>query len=269
MKDLTIKGTGNSRFLKSVENFKAQYPTYDDFAAALVAGTLPVDFNGLNPDGVAQMATPLNKATLLTDETAHSLGLTSEDPTVNEALAELAKSRYRVGDTLETTRTDLGDSWALCNFEPFDPDSYPELAKVAPPWIASYLGYAPVVTILETDIILTNSTYPPVYTELDGVQIISGPSNSSYATDTKILWSTDNFKTYTQTRSAISNSSQRGSGVFKANGYYFHVGYEATTAETPYIYVSYSTDLITWTVGTKKILTRTGKNQFIFWMSLI
>lgn len=78
MQDMIPKGTGNSRFLKSVENFMTLYPSYESFVAALVAGTLPVDFNGVNPDGIAQSGTPLNKNTLLSDATAALLGL---DPT--------------------------------------------------------------------------------------------------------------------------------------------------------------------------------------------
>lgn len=70
MQDTILKGTGNSRSLKSVENFKALYPTYDDFAAALVAGTLPVDLGGLNGDGVEQTGTALSTENLLTEATA-------------------------------------------------------------------------------------------------------------------------------------------------------------------------------------------------------
>ena len=86
MQDLITKGTGNSRFLKSVENFKALYPTYDAFVNALVAGNLPVDFNGLNPAGIEQVGTPINTSSLLTDATAEYLGLKGSGFTVNDAL---------------------------------------------------------------------------------------------------------------------------------------------------------------------------------------
>ena len=88
MQDFVPLGTGNSRFLKSVEDFKTLYPSYDDFAAALVAGTLPVDFNGVNADGIAQLGTPINKATLLQDATAALFGLTS-DAVADDVLAWL------------------------------------------------------------------------------------------------------------------------------------------------------------------------------------
>lgn len=70
MQDGIIKGTGNSRFLKSVPDFLSQYPTYESFVAALAAGTLPVDFNGINETGWQQLGTALNKGNLLSDETA-------------------------------------------------------------------------------------------------------------------------------------------------------------------------------------------------------
>ena len=75
MKDSVILGTGNSRYLKSVENFKTLYPTYDDFVAALVAGTLPVDFNGINTAGFQQVGDGIGKNTLLKDATASLFGL--------------------------------------------------------------------------------------------------------------------------------------------------------------------------------------------------
>lgn len=78
MQDGIIKGTGNSRYLKSIADFLTQYPTYNDFAAALAAGTLPIDLNGINETGWDQLGTALNKTNLLSDETATALGLTSE-----------------------------------------------------------------------------------------------------------------------------------------------------------------------------------------------
>ena len=88
MQNSVIKGEGNSRYLKSVANFLTLYPTYTDFVAALVAGTLPVDFNGINASGFTTVGTPINKSTLLSDATATAIGLTG-DPTVDDALKEL------------------------------------------------------------------------------------------------------------------------------------------------------------------------------------
>ena len=75
MQDGVIKGTGNSRYLKSIAAFLTQYPTYEAFAAALAAGTLPIDLNGINETGWETLGTALNKANLLQDATAALYGL--------------------------------------------------------------------------------------------------------------------------------------------------------------------------------------------------
>ena len=85
MKDGIIKGEGNSRLLRAPASIPA---TYAEFRTALIAGTLPVDllYNVLGWD---VEGTPLNKANLLSDAVATALGLTSDDPTVNEAISAL------------------------------------------------------------------------------------------------------------------------------------------------------------------------------------
>lgn len=88
MRDMVIKGTGNSRFLKSVSNFLTLYPSYSSFVSALVAGTLPIDLNGLNNAGIQTQGTPNNKANLLTDATAALYGL-GTDASVNDVLARI------------------------------------------------------------------------------------------------------------------------------------------------------------------------------------
>lgn len=63
MTDGIIKGTGNSRFLKSVPDILTRYPTWDAAAAALRDGTFPFDLNGINELGWQVLGTPLNAAT--------------------------------------------------------------------------------------------------------------------------------------------------------------------------------------------------------------
>ena len=67
------------------------YPTYEDFLQAMIAGTFPVDFNGINKDGWTQQGTPLNKANLLSDTVISTLGLsTGVNSTPNDAFNVLA-----------------------------------------------------------------------------------------------------------------------------------------------------------------------------------
>ena len=124
MQDGIIKGTGNSRYLKSVANFLSLYPTYEAFAAALIAGELPIDLNGINEAGWQQLATALNKANLLSDETAAALG---DVNTPDEAFMALVD---KVGTIRLTMRTDLGDKWLLANGATISEEQYPELFQL-------------------------------------------------------------------------------------------------------------------------------------------
>lgn len=72
MIDSVLKGTGNSRFLKSAVPAGTSWA---DALAMLQAGTFPIDFNGINTEGFQQVGTPLNKANLLKDVNALTLGL--------------------------------------------------------------------------------------------------------------------------------------------------------------------------------------------------
>lgn len=79
MTDGVPKQTGNSRYLKSAIDSDI---TFDQFRDMLRNGTLPIDLNGINPDGWAELGTPLNKASLLSDEPLKRIGLaTSSVPT--------------------------------------------------------------------------------------------------------------------------------------------------------------------------------------------
>lgn len=72
MIDSVLKGTGNSRFLKSAVPAGTSWA---DALAMLQAGTFPIDFNGINTEGFQQVGTPMNKANLLKDATAAQIGL--------------------------------------------------------------------------------------------------------------------------------------------------------------------------------------------------
>lgn len=88
MTDGIIKGTGNSRYLKSVANALALYPTHESLMEALAAGTLPIDLNGINPAGWNTVGDKLDKATLLTDALCTELGL-STTATPTQAMRKL------------------------------------------------------------------------------------------------------------------------------------------------------------------------------------
>lgn len=109
MKDGIIKGQGNSRLLKAPETIPA---TFAEFRTALINGTLPVDvlFNAIGWDVVG---TALNKANLLTDAVAAALGLTSDDPTVNEAINALLAAATQVVTQTKNGRMSAADKIKL------------------------------------------------------------------------------------------------------------------------------------------------------------
>lgn len=99
MVDTSIKNTGNSRSLRTVANALTLYPTHEAMIAAMVNGTFPIDIGPLNAAGLNIRGTDLNKASLLSDETAALFGLTGNNATVDQALkmARPIATGYYVG----------------------------------------------------------------------------------------------------------------------------------------------------------------------------
>lgn len=105
MKDLVPKGTGNSRFLRSSipENI-----THAELVALLRAGTFPVDFAGLNAEGVAVVGSAYNKANVLPDDVCAALGLpTNIEP--KDAFSALNKK----GGWTELERITTSKTWTV------------------------------------------------------------------------------------------------------------------------------------------------------------
>lgn len=100
MQDLVALGTGNSRLMKS--NISPS-TTLSELISMLNNGTFPYDIGPLNAAGISQQGTALNKATLLTDQTAALLGLPNT-ATVDDALSVLAlpTDQYAVKVTVLT-----------------------------------------------------------------------------------------------------------------------------------------------------------------------
>lgn len=105
MQDGIIKGLGNSRWLKSSIG---NTTTWQQFLSSLIAGTLPIDLNGINETGWDQLGTALNKANLLSDETAEKYPGLPENPVPNDVFSLLADqtSRLKLINSFETTGTE-------------------------------------------------------------------------------------------------------------------------------------------------------------------
>lgn len=99
----------------------------------------------VNPDGsvmqqnvelrlknqVMQEGTPYDEESVLPAELATQLGLptTATPAQAFQRLSTLAKSNT-IGDMKDTVRTNLGDSWLLCNGDTVNRDEYPELYDI-------------------------------------------------------------------------------------------------------------------------------------------
>lgn len=147
MTDGIIKGSGNSRYLKSVANFMALYPTYESFAQALIAGTLPIDLYGINPNGWQVRGDDLTKANLLKDATADLYGkgttatvddilaairplITTAQSTAN-GRAAITVSSYTGTGTLTNAVSIRSDAKLVLITEAASPDTYGRLDACA------------------------------------------------------------------------------------------------------------------------------------------
>ena len=78
--------------------------------------------------------TPLNKANLLSDATAQKIWADvetrPEDPTVSQALMQLQKGTFKIGDILMTARVKPSDAWLECNGQLISAEQYPQLCSV-------------------------------------------------------------------------------------------------------------------------------------------
>lgn len=101
MKNTVIKGDGTSRKLKAPSSLPE---SFSEWRTQLLAGNATLDI-ALNPDGCDTVGTPLSKSNLLTDEAKEALGLTSDDPTINEAFKLLGDAQPIIGTTPPTTST--------------------------------------------------------------------------------------------------------------------------------------------------------------------
>lgn len=101
MKDMVPKGTGNSRFLRSSipENI-----THEELVALLRSGKFPVDFAGLNLEGIATQGSAYNKANVLPDSVCKMLGIpTTSEP--KDAFQTLQKKRWRELERITSSKT--------------------------------------------------------------------------------------------------------------------------------------------------------------------
>ena len=84
-----------------------------------------------------------NSGQVLLDTTAQAATNLPSGATLDNALAILGNvnqfdNRYKVGDTVITTRTNLGNKWLLCNGESIASNDYPELTQTLPTGLCNF-----------------------------------------------------------------------------------------------------------------------------------
>lgn len=108
-------------------------PTYPGRVTLTPVSGQADTFDMARADEPTQEGTPLNKATLLTDETAAAIGLTSEEPTVNEALRFLSDDSSKVGDLKASTRdleTETEGRYVACDGRTLESQEYEDLYNI-------------------------------------------------------------------------------------------------------------------------------------------
>lgn len=135
----------------------------------------------------------------------------------------------KVGDTVRTYRTDLGDKWALCNGDMFDPNEYPELAEVTPD----------MLTLASTPHCISKSPFYGYYTH--GVTKIGEYflwfSYDSTGKALQLHYSKDRFETW-QTVAVVSSSDT----ISNAKLYYIKGVWYILYAKSNKVYLHYCTD---------------------------
>ena len=124
------------------------YPTYEDFLQAMIAGTFPVDFNGINKDGWTQLGTPLNKANLLSDTVISTLGLsTGANSTPNDAFNVLAN----VGNVHVWRKTVVAEEEVPAGYTLGPVEANKVLAQSSSNWGNSYAAFTVASSITVDD----------------------------------------------------------------------------------------------------------------------
>lgn len=88
MKDLIPLGNGNSRFLKSSI---PEDITFEEFVQLFREGKFPVDFNGINPEGISQMGSAYNVANVLPEDVCNVLRINTEISEPRDAFLEIGQ----------------------------------------------------------------------------------------------------------------------------------------------------------------------------------
>ena len=102
MRDMIPKGTGNSRFLKSSI---PEGVTWEQFINLWRSGKFPVDFAGLNEDGINVLGSAYNKGNVLPDTVCTRLDISTSSEPKDAFLALSNKGGWKEIDRITISKT--------------------------------------------------------------------------------------------------------------------------------------------------------------------
>lgn len=181
-------------------------------------------YDMVRADEPTEAGTPLNKASLLKDTTASLYGL-GADAVPDDVLVKLGSIRPKVGDIKYTARTDLDETWLLCNGETISASEYPELAA-----ILAQGGPAGTWATVSSPISGSDGLGKAAFG--NGTFFVSA---YGFGDDFSIAYADSPSQTWTKSQMATSG---RCNGVAFANNLYFALGMDGNSA--PILYYSNS-----------------------------
>lgn len=192
MQDTIIKGSGNSRSMKTVPNAPIIYPDFATFIQEFASTGIPFDMGPINLSGVTQKGTDLNKANLLSDETAAAYGL-DNTAVPDDTFFETGK----IGDLVRSARSEVIDAL----FTRYMPASGQILKASDYPKLAEAIGPMPVGYKVTRVRSFSDEPNLPKYTKYliqgeNGRLIFYSISTGSSGSVYQILCSDDNMETF-------------------------------------------------------------------------
>lgn len=145
-------------------------------------GSKPFHATVARADEPLEVGTPLNKATLLSDDTVKEYRIDNlPDPTPNDAFNNI----YKVGDFKITSRSDLSDKWLKCNGDVLKKSDYPALDAVSDdyPYFNYTLSQNLIMSTTPTGFKPSDFNYSDTSDEIKGMEIITVCGACFYGTE--------------------------------------------------------------------------------------
>lgn len=232
---------------------KDRIPTYPGRVKLVpVAGQANV-YDMVRADEPVEAGTPLNKATLLTDQTATKLGLDLETATPDKAFeASMLNANCAIGDIIASNRKDFSPTLTKDNFLPCDgrtvsPDDYPELADA----VGVFYGAAKIT-----------GTFTPLSIEKHNGQVYCARQYGSYVEVLRFNTSTLQFELF-ESETFKDHMANKAALCSRSNGELVLVT-KNETSSIAYMYTMSTTGVWSFTTSISPVR---GSSPWIMFLS--